>query len=135
MTTTEVLQDWLALEHEAVWLYPVVGARFRAVDERAATSFAAHRVTRDRLLVRLRDLGVAPAAPRLTYGRPPRTRKAARIAARRLESRICAACLALSGVAEDATRTFAVRELRRAALAGLTWGAAPTAFPGLPPQS
>jgi hypothetical protein len=129
-TPTEAMQDWLALEHEAVWLYPVIGARFPQ-DERATTSFSDHRLTRDRLLARLHATGAAPATPHLAYGKPPASRKAAVAAAKDMESRISAACLALTGVTEGAPRTFAVEELRRAALAALVWGAEPQAFPGL----
>ena len=37
----------------------------------------------------------------------------------------------VAGLAEDATRTLAVKELRRASLATQTWGGEPQAFPGL----
>ena len=60
MTSTETLQDWLALEHEAVWLYPVVGARFAAVAAPARTSYGAHRNVRDALLARQRAFRQAP---------------------------------------------------------------------------
>ncbi|MCL8253410.1 ferritin-like domain-containing protein [Aeromicrobium fastidiosum] len=65
MTPTEALQAWLALEHEAVWLYPVVGARLDALRDRATTSFEAHRDVRDDLVVRLRTRGVEPVSASL----------------------------------------------------------------------
>ncbi|MCW2790110.1 MAG: hypothetical protein JWP56_2413 [Aeromicrobium sp.] len=137
MTTTEAWQGWLALEHEAVWLYPVIGARFDALAERARGSHAAHRSTRDRLLARLHALDVEPEAARLTYDVTAlRTAKQAVRAARRVERGIAAACIALVGEsADEDTRTYAITGLRRAALADRTWGGPPRAFPGLSAQS
>ena len=133
MTPAEALQAWLALEHEAVWLYPLVGARRDDLVDRATASFEAHRDTRDGLLSRVRALDVEPVVAELAYRVGPVTTSAeAEAAAQSLEARISSACLALAGAAEGDLREHAVRNLRRAALAGLTWGAAPTAFPGLP---
>lgn len=133
MTPTEALQAWLALEHEAVWLHPVIGARFGDLLPPATEAFETHRDTRDALLRRLRADGVEPVANRLTYPTPSLTgRRRALRAARDLEARISAACLALAGVAEGDLRSYAIRGLTRAALAELAWGAEPKAFPGLP---
>ena len=33
MTAISAMQNWLALEHEAIWLLPVVGARFDELGE------------------------------------------------------------------------------------------------------
>lgn len=133
MTTVDPLQAWLALEHEAVWLYPVIGARFDDLLDRATTSFEAHRDTRDGLLTRVRAAGAEPVGTRLAYDVGPLTTVAeAGTAAQALEASISAACLALAGEAEGDARTSAIRNLRRAALAELTWGAEPRAFPGLP---
>lgn len=133
MTPTEAMQSWLRLEHEAVWLYPVVGARFEGLAGRARSSYSAHRSRRDQLLSRLHALGVEPAPTALAYDEGTlRTTKQARAAAQRVEGNIAAACLVLAGLAEGDERTFAVAELRRAALAELTWGGEPSAFPGLP---
>lgn len=133
MTSTEAMQDWLALEHEAVWLYPVIGARFAAVSDRARTSYDKHRDVRDRLLFRLHQLGVEPVPTELSYdvGRV-RSRALALAAARRIESDIAAACLRLAGDSTGDLRTWAIAGLRRAALADIAWGGRPDAFPGLP---
>lgn len=131
--TTDALQRWLALEHEAVWFYPVIGARFDDLTKIARASFEAHRDTRDDLITRLRSMGVEPVATQLSYDVGPLANPAeAREAARVLESSISAACLAMVGVTEDALRKYAIRGLTRAARAELTWGAEPQAFPGLP---
>ncbi|MET0930660.1 MAG: DUF4439 domain-containing protein [Aeromicrobium sp.] len=133
MTAAEALQAWLALEHEAVWLYPVLGARFDDLLDRATASFEGHRDTRDALTTRLRALGVEPVGGRLAYDPGPLTTGAeARAAAQAVEVAIGAACLVLAGATEDRSRAYAIRNLTRSARAELTWGAAPRAFPGLP---
>ena len=39
----QALQTWLALEHEAVWLYGQIGARVRDLSGAARASYDAHR--------------------------------------------------------------------------------------------
>jgi hypothetical protein len=133
MTPTEALQAWLALEHEAVWVYPVVGARIDDLRGRATASYEAHRDARDVLVGRLRSLGADPVEAALGYdvGRLTSASEA-RTLAQSLEARICAAELTLAGVAEAGLRELAVTALRTSAVAEQTWGAPPTAFPGLP---
>ena len=132
MTSAEDIQDWLALEHEAVWLYPVIGARFSAVADRARASYGEHRDVRDRLLSRLHQMRVEPVATTLSYdvGRL-RTRASAIEAARQVERSIAAACLTLTGDSTGELRVYATAGLHRAALAEITWGGRPEAFPGL----
>ena len=132
MTSTETLQDWLALEHEAVWLYPVIGARFGGLADRARRSYEKHGDVRDGLLVRLHQLNVEPVPTALSYdvGRL-RTKARALTAARQIERDIAAVCLTLAGDSTGDLRTYATNGLRRAALAELTWGGRPSAFPGL----
>lgn len=133
MTIADDFNAWLALEHEAVWLYPIIGARFADLRPRANRSFEAHRDTRDALLARLQQLGATPISTELAYDVGPlKTPAQARKVAQRLEANICAACLKLAGDATGRTKTYAIRNLRKAAVAELTWGAAPQAFPGLP---
>ncbi|MBC7633131.1 DUF4439 domain-containing protein [Aeromicrobium sp.] len=133
MTTTATLQAWLALEHQAVWLYPVIGARFERLTERARDSYENHLLDRDRLLGRLRDDGVVPVATALAYDVGPLdTPTLALSMARRLERSIAATCLALAGQGSGDLRVLATVGLRRAALAELTWGGNAKAFPGLP---
>lgn len=126
------LQAWLALEHEAVWLYGMIGARVGDLSEAARTSFEAHRAARDRLRDLVSDADGEPVGPELTYGdRRVDSRQVARTAAQEVEARIAAACLTLFGAAGSDGRRFAMAGLRRAALASLDWGADPVAFPGL----
>lgn len=133
MNANDVLQRWLALEHEAVWFYAEIGGRFDTLAGAARTAYGAHIGMRDILLTRLRAAGAHPAGSELAYGVGKlRTPTDARTFAQGLESRIAAACLSLVGVVEGDDRTFATKELRRAALAELTWGGRASAFPGLP---
>lgn len=133
MTVSETMQDWLALEHEAVWLYPVIGARFDDVADRARMSYGKHQGVRDRLLFRLHQMDLEPVPTRLSYdvGRL-RTRKRALAAAQQLERDIAAVCLTLTGDSTGELRTYATAGVRRAALAEITWGGSPDPFPGLP---
>lgn len=128
----EALQAWLALEHEAVWLYGMVGARVDDLGESARRSFDAHRAVRDRLAVLIDDASAQPVGPRLTYG-DDRVDSAgdARVTAQSVEQRITAACLNLFGSSGEDGRRFAMAGARRSALASLDWGGAPQAFPGL----
>jgi hypothetical protein len=136
MTSTEAMQDWLALEHEAVWLYPVIGARFDAVADRARASYGKHLDMRDRLLARLHQMDVEPVPTKLSYDVSRlRTKAHAITAARRIEIDIAAVCLTLAGDSTGDLRTYATAGLRRAALAEIAWGGQPDAFPGLPDQS
>lgn len=132
MSRVDDLQAWLALEHEAVWTYGVIGARVRALAEPARTSYDAHRAVRDRLTAVLSADGARPVGPGLGYGNGRiNGRRAARTTAVDIEHRIAAACVRLVGSAGGRTRETAVDGLRRAALAALDWGDRPRAFPGL----
>ncbi len=133
MNATTVMQNWLALEHEAIWLLPIAGARFDELNDLAHRTQDAHLATRDELLERIHRTGTDPVATALAYDVGPlKTIAAAREAVREVESRIAAACLALVGAVSGDDRTFATKSLRRAALAELAWGGEPQAFPGLP---
>lgn len=132
MTIAQDLNAWLALEHEAVWLYPIIGARFEGLLPRATRSFESHRNTRDALLGRLQNLSTDPVSTQLSYGAAPTSKTQATSTAQNLEIRISAACLKLTGEARGSTRKNAIKNLTKAAVASQTWGAAPRAFPGLP---
>lgn len=133
MTSAEGIQDWLALEHEAVWLYPVIGARFKPLADRARESYDKHRRVRDRLLLRLHDMSITPVPTALAYDVGPlRTKANALAAAQEVERGIAASCLTLTGDSTGELRAYATAGLRRAALAELSWGGRPAAFPGLP---
>jgi hypothetical protein len=133
VTPVDALQRWLALEHEAVWLYPVVGARVDRLTKAARRAYGAHVTVRDELTSQLERDGVRPVGTALAYDVGPLDERAAATeVARGLEQRIAAACLTLVGVADGDLRDLAMRGLRRAALEELRWGGAAQAFPGMP---
>lgn len=125
-----LLQAWLALEHEAVWLYGLIGGRVNDLDEDATKSWNHHRDVRDRLIGLLRATGATPAGPSMGY-EPTRIDSAgeARRAAQSIEGRIANACA--GALASDLDRARAITGLQAAARAAVVWGATPEAFPGL----
>lgn len=124
------LNDWLALEREAVWLYPLIGARVPATVDEARKSLSAHQQSRDRLLA---DLGPDDSTrARAAYEVPPLTNvEQAQDVAQDIERRIQAACAATIGTSARDDRTLPLTGLRTAALAELTWGGTAQPFPGL----
>jgi hypothetical protein len=125
-----LLQAWLALEHEAIWLYGLIGGRVNDLDEDAAKSWDRHRDVRDRLVAVIGSTGEVPIAPSMGY--EPTTIDSvgsARRAAQSVENRIASACVA--ALASDADRGRALKGLTSAARAAVMWGATPEAFPGL----
>lgn len=131
-TELRLTQQWLALEHEAIWVLALVGARFPALEEAAQDALPAHETTRDRLADAVTDLGGTPVATQPSYDvTDPRDASAARALVRDVEARIAAACVRLVGPTSDRARDRAVRGLRAAALAQVRWGGDPEPFPGL----
>ena len=132
----EVAERALAIEHEAVYAYGVVGGVLEpgsAEASRALDGYEAHRARRDRLEDVVQDLGGSPAPAEPGYALPaPVTdiASAARLA-RRVEDRCAVAYAQLVGSTTGVVRAGAVDWLSDAATRGLSWGAAPTAFPGL----
>ncbi|RLV56984.1 DUF4439 domain-containing protein [Aeromicrobium phragmitis] len=123
---------WLALELEAVWLYPVIGARHETLRGAAAESFAAHRERRDELVAVFSDANAEPPGPQVSYDVGPlASAEEAADVAQSLESRICAAIVQLVGLVDGDQRAAAVEALREAALRSLSWGDKPEPFPGL----
>lgn len=120
---------WLALEREAAWFYPYAGARVPAVADRARSATRAHALTRDRLLGLVTD-DTTPVQPSYDVGTIDTTTNAS-TAARRLEQRIQAACLAVVGASTGDGREFGITGLRKAAKAELGWSGKARAFPGM----
>lgn len=127
------LQDCLALEHEAIWIYAYLGARIAAADEAAHRAFANHRHSRDVLMAMLHVSRAAQPGPKADYALATvKNLEQAAVVAKSIEAKSAAAYLALVGASEGADREFAINTLRKAALATLIWGGKPSAFPGLP---
>jgi hypothetical protein len=131
-TELRLTQRWLALEHEAIWVLGLVGARFPDLADAARKDVGAHLATRDRLRTVARSLGGQPVATAAAYDvTDPADASAARTLIQDVESRIAAACVRLVAETTEKARDHAVRGLRTASLAQVRWGAEPEAFPGL----
>jgi len=122
------LDHVLALEHEAVWTYGLIGGGFATLRDAADVSFAEHRTERDRLLGAVDD----PVPPQVAYA--PTTladEAAARERAQDVEQRLAAAWAAVVGTARGRDREEALERLTAAETARLSWGGSSVAFPGL----
>lgn len=139
MTPTEVLQETLAAEHAAVYVYGVLGGRVSASTEPTLaadlrTAYALHRTRRDQLVAMVLDRGAEPVPAEVSYEvpTPARTTDQQRAAARQMEAwcaRTYAAAVAGTVLLE---RHWAIDALKDAAVRGLGFGAEPAAFPGAP---
>lgn len=123
------LEAWLGLEREAVWLYSLIGARLPDLRDRAQASLDAHARVRDQLLATVGRTS-PPLQPSYDVG-PIDSADAARAAAQSVERRIQQACAAGIDTVVAGDRPLPLRGLRRAALAELAWGGAPSGLPGL----
>lgn len=131
--TVAGLQQCLALEHEAVWVYAYLGARMPAADTAAHKAFGSHRRSRDTLIAMLRASGAIRPGPLTDYAVDVvENLGQAQSVARAIEDKGARAYLSLVGVSEGKDRRFAIESLRKAALATLHWAGKPSAFPGLP---
>jgi len=139
MTTLEALQETLAAEHAAVYVYGVLGGRAAPLtDPRLHTALAAaydaHVGRRDQLRRMVTALGGDPVAAEPAYRLPRTLTSAARIAARALlTERSCVAQYGALVAAADpgATRAWAVVALGEGALAELDFSGHPQALPGV----
>ena len=126
----ESWQAWLAVEHEAVWLYGLIGGRVDEFSDAARTEWNRHRDTRDRLIAVIRSAGGEPDGTRLAYPEAAvDSEDDARRAAQTIETK--AEIAALACISDATHRPDVVAALRAAARAEASWGAKPTAFPGL----
>ncbi|HUP99186.1 MAG TPA: DUF4439 domain-containing protein [Aeromicrobium sp.] len=126
----ESLQAWLAVEHEAVWLYGVIGGRVDELTDAARDAWNRHRDNRDQLEAWIRAAGGEPVGPHMGYTPAAiDSARTARRAAQAVEAKVSAA--AVGNLADSRHRAVAVTALRRAARAATEWGAAASAFPGL----
>ncbi len=138
MTYLDALQDALAAEYAAVHVLGYLGAQTSEsgqpdLYDDLDRAYVAHRAARDLVTARLRDEGLTPVAAQPGYALPDLdgTTEGTRAAAARVE-RTCAtaypALVAQTPAGGD--RRFAVDRLVSGALAEITFGAEPRAFPG-----
>lgn len=129
-TPLESWQAWLAVEHEAVWLYGLIGGRVEDSRDAARMAWNRHRDTRDRLTAQIRAMGAEPDGPLITYWLAEVNSVAdARRTAQTIEAKVEIAALAC--IDDEAHRSEVIAALRTAARSAADWGARPTAFPGL----
>lgn len=125
----ESWQTWLAVEHEAVWLYGLIGGRIDDLEDTARAAWNRHRDTRDELTAVIRAAGAEPDGPHLSYRESVSSAADARREAQMIETKVEIAALAC--IADAKHRSEVVAALRAAARAAAAWGAKPVAFPGL----
>ena len=139
MTPLRALQETLAAEHAACYVYAVVGGRLsasaypgasRAVDQ----AYEVHKVRRDELRAAIADSGHTPVAPAPAYrvGVQSRAPGPLLAVARATEERCAAVYAQLVAASTDTRRRWAVDALTDSAVRVLGFGGAPSAYPGLP---
>lgn len=137
MSELDVLQDVLANEHAAVYVYGVLGARTSesATPDLYTTlraAYEAHRGRRDELTGQVAAEGATPVASATAYEVPPGLETADGVTKAGLElERACAAVYA-TAVASTTTegRAWAVEALNDAAVRELGLRGTPEMFPG-----
>lgn len=137
MSYTSALQDTLAAEHAALFVYGVLAGQTSRLETAALfgsldAAYAAHRDRRDQLEVRLRALGVEPVAALPAYAVPTALGRASAVAGRaRALERDCAAAYAwLVQSSPSAQRRWAVEALTQTAVRELVFRGAPEMLPG-----
>lgn len=130
------LQEALAAEHAAVWVFAFLGGQASEDDQLFPDMAEAHQVHRDRrddLVATLTRMGQEPVASEIGY-RVPETRTRARIlaVARQTEDRCAARYADLVARTEGAQRRWAIEALTDAAVRQLRFRGSPEIFPGAP---
>ena len=133
------LQETLAAEHAAVFVYGVLGGRVSTVTDpltadRLRAAYEAHRARRDQLRSSVADLGTVPVAAEPAYRVDARTRAASELlaVARDVEVRCADVYAQLVASSTDGHRRWAVTALTDAAVRLLDLGGSPTTYPGAP---
>jgi hypothetical protein len=138
VTPVQALQKALAAEHAAVFLYGLLGAqssqsRQPTLFAQLTDAYADHRAARDELTVLIDAKGTDPVASRTDYEVPGPTDSPAQIqaVARTIERRVTSTYGELVGNTAERDRAWAIAALDAGALREMTFGAAPSDFPGL----
>jgi ferritin-like protein len=137
MTTTDALQDALAAEHAAVYVFGVLGAQTSEFEQRTLfdsllTAYQQHRSARDELVARIRKLGVQPVAAAPAYelpngvSTPAQVVRAALVTERRATQTY--GTLVAQTVGDD--RAWAIDALDESAVRQLRFRGRPENFPG-----
>lgn len=139
MTEIDSLQQALAAEHAAVYLYGVLVARLpddaaEVTADALAAAYDEHRDRRDQLTARLRSVGATPeaAAPGYDLPEPLGTIGTVLGAARAAEAAAAQTYAALVAASAAETRQWAISALSASAVRATTLGAPAEPFPGAP---
>lgn len=138
MKPVEALQEALAGEHAALYVYGVLGARtsqsanprlFTAIEE----GFRLHRRQRDALTRRIARRGETPVAAEVSYQVPGRALRPADMerAALQVERRLAVVYGQLVGSTTGSDRRWALAALDECAVRQLTFRGTPEMFPGM----
>jgi len=137
MTPLQALQETLAGEHAAVYVYGVLGARVSAsahpsLAARLVSAYTTHRARRDRLTGMVAAAGGRPVAAAVSYRLPNAARTVAELTGSALvvERRCAAVYAAAVGSTAGPDRRWAVDALTDCAVRQLSLGGSPAPFPG-----
>jgi hypothetical protein len=139
MTPLQALQQTLAGEHAAVYVFRALAGRVSASAQpalagRLATAYTTHRGRRDQLTGMVRAAKGDPVAADVSYELPNPSRTPAELAAGALvtEQRSAEVYAAMVGNTSQANRQWAIDVLADSAVRQLGFGGAPQDFPGVP---
>jgi len=139
MTPLEALQQALAGEHAAVYVYRALAGRVSAsahpdLARRLASAYTTHRGRRDQLTAMVRAANGDPVAADVSYELPNPSTSAAELTEGALvtEQRCAEVYAAMVGSTSRANRQWAIDALLDAAVRQLTFDGVPDAFPGVP---
>ncbi|MDX6302940.1 MAG: hypothetical protein QOF53_4154 [Nocardioidaceae bacterium] len=137
MTPLQALQQTLAGEHAALYVYGVLGARVPAsahpsLATRLVSAYTTHRARRDHLSGLVRAAGGRPVAAEVSYRVPNAARTVDELdtAALVIERRCASVYAAAVGSTSGADRGWAVDALTDCAVRQLSFGGSPSSFPG-----
>lgn len=132
--STGALQDTLAAEHAAVWVYALLGGRAsesETVFEELQEAYRVHRERRDQLLAEIAARGAQPVAAEVGYDVPVASTLPRIIdLARRTEMRCAATYADLVARTEGRHRAWGIEALTDAAVRQLRFRGSPEIFPG-----
>lgn len=138
MTPLQALQETLAGEHAAVYVYGVLGGRLSAAQhpdlmDRVVAAYASHVRRRDRVTALVAADGAEPLAAEVSYELPNPALTAAQITAAALvtEQRCANVYAQTVGSTSRADRRWAVDALVDSAVRQLGFGGGPDEFPGV----
>ena len=138
MTPLEALQQTLAGEHAAVYVFRALAGRVSAsaqpaLAEGLATAYTTHRGRRDPLTALVRTAGGDPVAAEVSYELPNPSRTAVQLRAGALvtEQRCAEVYAAMVGSTSRGDRQWAIDALTDTAVRLLGFGGTPEDFPGV----